>query len=139
MTYTIADLARAHGKIRDERSRRTAEYARVDEDLKTEQVMLRQHILKMLTATGGTSIRTPYGTVYRRTVTKSAAADWGAVWDWMKEHDAPDLVQKRLNNQFILDMIEAQRPPGAEDGSYAVTLPPGINLHQEFDISIRKD
>lgn len=128
MAYSIAQLAQAHQRIKDERSRRKAEFERLDEELKAQQTALRQALLVELNKTGGTSVNTPFGTVYRRTVTKSAAADWGAIWTWMKAHDAPDLVQKRLNNQFILDYMEANND----------AIPPGINLHNEFDVSIRK-
>lgn len=129
MTYTIADVAGAHQRIREKRSALKSAFDAEDEALKAEQTALRVHLLVMLQATGGTSVNTPSGTVYRRTVVKAAAADWSAIWAWQKEHDAPDLVQKRLNTSFITEFMEANNDE----------IPPGINLHTEFDVSIRKN
>lgn len=155
MAYTIADLAAAHQRIKQRRAALAADFAREDEQLKAEQVVLRQALLTMLQATGGTSVNTPAGTVYRRTVVKAAAADWGAIWQWQKEHDAPDLVQKRLNTKFITDYLEAHGKPSdpahiANEGTPHevwwdgkdwvkpwLAIPPGVNLHTEFDVSIR--
>ena len=156
MTLSIADLAAVHQKIKEKRAALAAEFARVDAELKEEQATLRRHLLTLLNATGGTSVNTPAGTVYRRKVVKAAGADWAAIWEWQKQNDAPDLMQKRLNVGFIEDYIEAHGKPENPahvanegtphevwwDGSAWVqpwtAIPPGINLHTEFDVSIRK-
>jgi hypothetical protein len=59
---------------------------------------------------------------------KAGAADWGAIWDWMKEHDAADLLERRLKVGFIQQYME--------DNEGAV--PPGINIHREFEVSVRR-
>lgn len=156
MAHSIADLAAVHQRIKEKRAALKAEYERADEDLKADQTKLRVALLQMLNATGGTSVSTPAGTVYRRTVVKAAAADWGAIWDFMKQNDAPDMVQKRLNVGYIESWLETHGKPDDPahvanegtshevwwDGSAWVQpwsgLPPGVNLHTEFDVSIRK-
>jgi hypothetical protein len=56
-----------------------------------------------------------------------SAADWPEIWAFIKANDRFDMLQKRLGEKALTDFLE-------ESG----TLPPGINMHQEYEIVIRR-
>lgn len=121
-------VVQAHNAIRDARTARRHAWEQEDALLEADQQKLKAFLLANLNATGTKSFATEHGTVYRREVLKPSAADWGAIWDWMKANDAPDLVERRLKVTFIKGYME-------ENGGQ---LPPGINVHREFEVSVRR-
>lgn len=74
------------------------------------------------------SLRTPQGTVTRRTVTRYWTNDWEAMYQFIKEQDAPFLLEQRIHNgnmkQFLEDNPE--------------TLPMGLNADTKYAITVRK-
>jgi predicted secreted Zn-dependent protease len=74
------------------------------------------------------SLRTPAGTVTRRTVTRYWTSDWESMYRFIKEQDAPYLLEQRIHNgnmrQFLEDNPE--------------TLPIGLNADTKYAITVRK-
>jgi len=121
-------VIQAHNAIKNARASARRAYEAQDADMEEDQKKLKAWLLGQLNVTGAKSIVTALGTVFRREVMKPSAADWGAIWAWMKEHDAPDLVERRLKVTFIKEYMAAN----------AGALPPGINIHREFEVSVRQ-
>lgn len=121
-------IVQARQAIKDARTVRRHAWEQVDAELEAEQQRLDAFMLGRLNEQGASSIATEHGTVYRSLKVKPSAADWGAIWDWMKEHDAPELLERRLKATFIKEFMEAN------DGA----LPPGINVHREYEVSVRR-
>lgn len=74
------------------------------------------------------SLRTEAGTVSRRVNTRFWTSDWGAMYEFIKEHDAPFLLEQRIHNgnmkQFLDDNPEV--------------LPAGLQADRKFVIHVRK-
>jgi hypothetical protein len=121
-------IVQAHQAIKAARTAKRHAWEQEDADLEADQQKLKVFMLEILNATGTKSMVCEHGTVYRREVLKPSGADWGAIWDWMKEHDAADLVERRLKVTFIKDYMDQN------DGA----IPPGINVHREFEVSVRR-
>lgn len=128
MPIPIDRVVEAHNAIRDARTAKRHAWEEEDAKLEADQHKLKVLLLDVLNQNGAKSIATAQGTIYRREVVKPSAADWGAIWDWMKKNDAPDLVERRLKVKFITDYQE-------ENGGQ---LPPGINVHREYEVSVRR-
>lgn len=129
MTTTNLDtIVQAHNAVKDARTAARRAWEAADLLLEEDQQKLKVFMLALLNQTGTKSMVTDHGTVYRREVMKPSAADWGAIWTWMKEHDAPDLVERRLKVGFLKEYMENN------DGA----LPPGINAHRVFEVSVRR-
>jgi hypothetical protein len=127
-TVSLDKLVEAYNAIKDARVARQRAHDEKDLELKEDQHKLKLVMLEMLNQNGASSIATAHGTAYRRKVVKPSAADWGAIWTWMKENDACDLLERRLKVGFINTYMEEH------DGA----LPPGINIHSEYEVSVRR-
>ena len=59
------------------------------------------------------SLRTPAGTVTRRAVTRYWTSDWESTYQFIMEHDAPYLLEKRIHNanmaQFLADHAKGSK------------------------------
>lgn len=122
-------IVQAHNAIRDARTVRRHAYEKEDAELELEQQRLKAFMLEHLNKTNTKSISTDHGTIYRSLKVKPSAADWGAIWDWMRENDGIDLLERRIKATFVKDFMEAN------DGA----LPPGVNVIREFEVSVRRN
>lgn len=121
-------VVQAYNAIKDARTIRQRVWEKDDEAMKADQQTLKVMMLELLNQNGAKSIATNHGTAYRTEKLKVSAADWGAIWTWMKENDAPDLVERRLKSTFIKTYMD--------DNNGA--LPPGVNVHREYEVSVRR-
>jgi hypothetical protein len=78
--------------------------------------------------TGVKSLRTDHGTVSLMEKTRYYTNDWDSFKKFMVEHDAIDLLEKRIAQANMKLFLEEN--PGS--------IPPGLNSDTEFDISVRK-
>lgn len=124
----IDRVVNAYNAIRDARTVQRHAWEKQDVALEADQNKLKVLMLELLNANGAKSIATDHGTVYRTEKIRPSAADWGAIWAWMVEHDAMDLLEKRLKTTFIKEYMEEH------DGA----LPPGVNVHREFEVTVRR-
>ena len=76
-----------------------------------------------------TSIKTNVGTLTRKLKTRYWTSDWPQMYKFMKENDALELVEKRIQQsnikQFISDNPELS--------------PPGLQSTSEYTVSILKN
>lgn len=74
------------------------------------------------------SLRTPMGTVTRRTVTRYWPSDWQAMYEFIKEHDAPHLLEQRIHNTNMRQFLE----------EHPDEMPVGLNADTKYAITVRK-
>lgn len=74
------------------------------------------------------SLKTPEGTAMRRAVTRYWTSDWKSMYEFIKEHDAPFLLEQRIHNTHMKQFLE-ENPE---------TLPMGLNADTKYVISVRK-
>jgi hypothetical protein len=68
------------------------------------------------------------GTVTRRTVTRYWTNDWESMYQFIKEQDAPFLLEQRIHNGNMRQFLE-ENPD---------TLPMGLNADTKYAITVRK-
>ncbi len=124
----LGKLTKAHINIRDARAALKKQFDDSDADLKASQERLEAAMLDHLNKHGMESVRTEAGTFYRQQDIKPSGADWQALYDWIKEHDAWDALERRIKKTFISEYMEAHQGE----------LPPGVNVHREFVIRVRR-
>jgi len=125
----VNDLTSAFMAIRVERERLAADFKKVDEDLKSQQVVLEQEMLKLCSEQGADSIRTPNGTVMRGIKNRFHVLDWDTFHEFVLEHRVPQLLQKRVHESNFEEFMSGREKEG---------LPPGINVAREYTITVRK-
>ena len=121
-------LAKIYRKIRSQLAELTQEYDTKVEELKAAQDEIKNAMKDQMKALGVTSVRTPQGTVVLSVKTRYNTQDWDSFKKFVVEHDAVDLLEKRIAQTNMSQFLEEN--PGV--------VPPGLNSSSEYDISVRK-
>ena len=74
------------------------------------------------------SIRTDSGTIIRSIKVRYEPKDWDSMHEFILEHSAPYLLQKRVNESAMKEFLE----------NNPEELPKGLNIVSEYKISVRK-
>jgi ribosomal protein L4 len=127
-TIPLDRLAKIYRKIRTEITTLTQEYDSKVETLKAQQEEIKNAMKDMMKTMGVTSVRTAQGTVVLSIKTRYNTQDWDSFKKFVVEHDAVDLLEKRIAQTNMSQFLEEN--PGL--------VPPGLNSHAEYDISVRK-
>lgn len=125
----LSKVVQVYRTIADTRTAKRKAWEAEDLALEEDAHKLKVLMLSLLNANGARSINTDYGTVYRTEKIKPSAADWNAVYAWIGENpERFELLEKRLKSTFVKEFMEANE--GA--------IPPGINVHREFEVAVRR-
>ena len=127
-TITPDKLAKAYIKIRAERSALSAQFKETDGDLSRKLDRLKQAMLDHCERHNAESVRTSEGLFFRSKKTKYWTSDWDAMHTFIKEHNVPELLDKRLNQTNIKQFLE-ENP---------TLVPDSLNTETELVISVRK-
>jgi len=127
-TIPLDRLAKIYRKIRAEITTLTQEYDSKIETLKAQQDEIKNAMKDMMKAMGVTSVRTEQGTVVLSVSTRYSTQDWDSFKKFVVEHDAVDLLEKRIAQGNMNQFLEEN--PGL--------VPPGLNSSSEYSISVRK-
>ncbi len=118
----------AYRAIRERRSQLKAQYEQEDRQLKDHLERLDVALLKHMQDTHTKSLTTSMGLVYSYIDTIPRAADWGAIYEFIKTHDAFEMLERRLTKTFVNRYREINH--GA--------TPPGVDVIQLMKIGVRK-
>ena len=121
-------LARVYLKIRARIQQLTQEYESEVENLKAQQDEIKTALKDQLMALGSKSVRTDQRTVILSTKTRYFTQDWDSFKQFVTEHDALDLFERRIHQSNMAKFLE-------ENPSL---VPPGLNSDKEYDVSVRK-
>ena len=121
-------LAKAYIKIRAERSALSAQFKETDGELSRKLDRLKQAMLEHCDRHNAESVRTSEGLFFRSKKTKYWTSDWDAMHNFIKEHNVPELLDKRLNQTNIREFLE-ENP---------TLVPDALNTETELVISVRK-
>ncbi len=122
-------VVQAHNAIRDARTVKRHAWEAEDLALEEDQHRLKVLMLELLNANGAKSIATEHGTVYRTEKIKPSAADWNVLYDWIVKDPARfEALEKRIKATFVKQYMDEN------DGA----APPGVNVHREYEVSVRR-
>lgn len=124
----VSKLARAYVRLRDTRAERKKEFEAGDNVLKEHMETIENHMLKLLTEQGIESVKTEAGTFYRQEDVIPQGSDWGAFYQFVREHDAFDFLEKRITKNAVKQYMEQNE--GA--------LPPGVSVFRKFVVRVRR-
>ena len=121
-------LVAVYRKIRGVIDEKEAEHKELIGQLKEQLEAVSEKLLDICNTQNLDSLRTPMGTVTRRTVTRYWTSDWQSMYGFIKEHDAPYLLEQRIHNGNMKQFLE-DNPD---------TLPIGLNADTKYAITVRK-
>ena len=121
-------LTKAYIKIRAERSALSAQFKETDTKLIRQQDSIKRALLDHCDRHNTESVRTSEGLFFRSTKTRYYCEDWDLMYDFIREHNIPELFDRRLNQTNMKQFIE-ENPD---------VSPKGMNVDTEYVISVRK-
>lgn len=125
MSEATADkLVKVYLKLREAR----AKLKQQDEEFEQQQKLVQNELLELCKSMGAESIRTEFGTIIRSTQRRYWTNDWDSFYKFIKEHDAFQLLQKRITNTNMAQFLE-ENPD---------LHPPGLNVDAEYTVSVRR-
>jgi predicted metal-dependent phosphotriesterase family hydrolase len=125
---TVDQLVAVYIKVRDARDAARRDADRVDADFEAQLDVLNKEILEICKETGADSIKTPHGTAIRSVKSRYWTNDWEKFYQFVFEHHAPELLEKRIHQTNIKQFLE-ENPD---------LLPLGLNVDSEHSITVRR-
>jgi hypothetical protein len=98
------------------------------ETIKAQQQDVKNAMKDQMMALGTKSARTEFGTISLKEKTRFYTQDWDSFKKFVVEHDAVDLLEKRIAQTNMQTFLE-ENPD---------LHPPGLSSLAEFDISVTK-
>jgi hypothetical protein len=123
------DLVEAFITLRNERDRMRNEWEAKDAEIKEEMTTLEQALLSICNEANATSIKTDKGTVIRKLNERFFCSDWDNFRDYVLEHQALELLERRIHQGNFKEFIAERQDEG---------LPPGVNVMREYGVTVRK-
>ena len=90
--------------------------------------MVSEKLQDMMKEVGADSLKTKFGTVSRSIKIRYWPSDWGAMYDFIREHEAPDLLEQRISQSKMKAFLE-ENPE---------LLPKGLNADSRYTITVYK-
>ena len=128
VTVPMDKLAKVYRRMQSRVQELTAQYESEIEDIKRQQDVVKIALKDQMLKLGVSSVRTDQGTVVLSTKTRYNTQDWDSFKEFIKEHDAMDLLEKRIAQTNMATFL-------SENPSL---VPAGLNSMTEYAISVRK-
>ena len=121
-------LVSVYIKIRDQKAQLKRDLDEQIAELDGKLKLISDALLEHCKTNNVESARTEHGTFYRSTRSRYWTSDWEAMGKFITEHNAIDLMEKRLHQGNIKTFLE-ENPE---------LLPPGLNVDSEYTVSVRR-
>jgi predicted metal-dependent phosphotriesterase family hydrolase len=125
---SVDALVNVYIKIRDARDIARKEADRIETDFEEQLDIINQQILQICEETGADSIKTAHGTAIRTVKSRYWTNDWERFYDFIFEHQVPELLERRVHQTNIKQFLE-ENPD---------LLPAGLNVDSAYSITVRR-
>jgi hypothetical protein len=122
------ELVKVYIKIRDAKAAKTAEMEDAIKALQDQMDLVEHELLEICKTTGQDGGKTEHGSFTRSVKTRYWPSDWDAMYRFIKEHDAPELLERRVSQTNFKDFLQANPD----------TLPEGMNVESRYSILVRR-
>jgi hypothetical protein len=121
-------LVQVYIKIRDAKEIKTRQYedeiAALDEQL----AAIEESLLEICKNTGQDGGKTQYGSFTRTVKTRYWTSDWDSMYQFIKDHDAPELLERRVHQGNFKEFIQ-ENPD---------KMPQGMNVDSRYSVTVRR-
>lgn len=125
---TAGELAEEYLYFRDLKSKLQKKFEAKEAVLDAELDRISSRLMVLCNEQDASSIKTDSGTIIRSLKTRYETKDWDSLYEFVLDHSAPYLLQKRINESAMKEFLETN----PED------FPKGLNIASEYKISVRK-
>lgn len=121
-------LAAVYLKMRDARDAVRREAEAKEKEIQEQMDVVEQQMLDACKSLGADSVRTPHGTIIRSVKSRYWTNDWDSMYQFIREHDAYGLLEKRLHQTHMKEFLE-ENPN---------TFPIGVNVENSYTVVVRR-
>lgn len=121
-------LVSVYLKLRDAIEEKEEQHKAELQELKDQFDVVAGELLTHCNSQNIDSIKTPIGTISRRISTRYWTSDWDSMYQFIKEHDAPFLLEQRIHASNMREFIENN--PDA--------FPVGLQAERKYTVQVRK-
>jgi len=125
---TAGELAAQYLEFRELKDKLRKKFEAKEAVLDAELDEITNRLMVLCNEQDASSIKTEYGTVIRSLKTRYDPKDWDSMHEFVLEHSAPYLLQKRINESAMKEFLEAN----------PTEYPKGMNIVSEYKITVRK-
>jgi hypothetical protein len=123
-----SQLVKVYVKIRDARDAKRKEMEEEVATLETQLELVEEQLLDICKTTGQNGGKTDYGSFTRSVKTRYWPSDWDSMYRFVKEHDAPELLERRIHQGNFKEFLQANPDK----------LPTGMNVESKYSITVRR-
>lgn len=124
----VDELVRIYRKIRDAVADREEAFKNEIQILKGQMEAVAGALLDICNEQNIDSIKTKHGTLSRRVTERYWTTDWESLYGFIKENDAPFLLEQRIHNGNMKQFLEEN--PDA--------FPAGLQCDRKYAVTVRK-
>lgn len=128
MDVTADKLVKVYIKMRDAKAELKAKFEEEEGKIKEQMEMIESQLLEMCKTTGADSLRTKYGTVSRSVQTRYWTGDWEAMYKFINDNEAPDLLERRISQVQMREFLK-ENPD---------KMPTGLNVDNRYTVTVRR-
>jgi hypothetical protein len=126
--YDLDKLTAVYLKMRDKRDDMRREAEAREKELEEQMDIIETEMLEICKQMNADSVRTPHGTIIRSVKSRYWTNDWDSMYQFIKEHDAFGLLEKRLHQTHLKEFL-SENPN---------TFPVGVNVENSYSVVVRR-
>jgi enamine deaminase RidA (YjgF/YER057c/UK114 family) len=123
-----SELVKVYIKIRDAKEIKRKQMEAEVAELEAQLDAVEQELLEICKTTGQDGGKTTYGSFTRSVKTRYWTSDWDSMYKFIREHDAPDLLERRIAQSNFSQFIK-ENPD---------VMPAGVNVESKYSITVRR-
>jgi hypothetical protein len=125
---TAEKLVQTYIKIRAAKDMMVREHEAKLKELTDQMEVIEQELLELCKTTGQDGGKTAFGSFTRTVKSRYWTSDWDSMYRFIKEHDAPELLERRIAQGNIKEFLETNPD----------TRPEGLNIDTRYAVTVRR-
>jgi hypothetical protein len=121
-------LVKIYVRVREAKAARQKEAEAEIKVFDDQMKLIATELKGRMQAEGVEGYKTEFGTVYSAVDFKTSCQDWGIFYQWIKDNDSLDFLERRISSGKIKDFMD----------THEGELPPGVSVFKELQARIRK-
>ena len=121
-------LVKVYIKIRDAKDRLVKQHEEELGKLEQQLDVVEQELLAICKATGQDGGKTESGSFTRTVKTRYWTSDWDSMYQFIKDHDAPELLERRVHQGNFKEFLQDNPDK----------MPQGMNVDARYSITVRR-
>jgi predicted metal-dependent phosphotriesterase family hydrolase len=123
-----SQLVKVYIKIRDAKAERTKAMEDEIAALDAQMQVIETELLEMCKSTGQDGGKTQFGSFRRSVKTRYWTSDWDSMYRFIKEHDMPELLERRVSQTTFKEFLQ-ENPD---------KMPEGMNVESRYAITVTR-